>query len=104
MQRLFLKLRTLGTFSINLHTKHANELAKVANLYEEKLANDLEAVEDAFTSKVCIAESIFQRKLDEEKDVSDKHHLKYKQYKDMWQTLKAKWSCLRLRRGVSHVA
>jgi hypothetical protein len=54
-----------------------------------KLAGELERAEDKFTRKVCIAESIFQKKLAEEKDVSDKYYLKYKQYKDMWQTLKA---------------
>jgi len=47
-----------------------------------KLAGELEAVEDAFTRKVCIAESIFQRKLTEEREVSEKYYLKYKQYKD----------------------
>jgi hypothetical protein len=30
--------------------------------------------------KVCIAESIFQKKLAEEKDTSDKYYLKYKHY------------------------
>ena len=54
-----------------------------------KLACELEVAEDAFTRKVCIAEYIFQRKFAEEKDVSDKYYLKYKQYKVMWQTLKA---------------
>jgi len=75
-------------------TKHAKELANVADAYEVKLTGELEVVEDAFTRKVCIVESIFQRKLAEEKDVSDKYYLKYKQYKVMWQTLNAKMELL----------
>jgi len=74
----------------HFYTKHAKELANVACAYEVKLAGELEAVEDVFTRKVCIAESLFQQKLAEEKDVSDKYYLKYKQYKDRCQTSKAK--------------
>ena len=71
-------------------TKHANELATDVDVYELKLVGELEAAKYTFTRKVCIAESIFQRKLVEKKDVTDKYYVKYKQYKDMWQTLKAK--------------
>jgi len=59
-------------------TKHAMELSNDADVYIVKLAGELAIVEDAFTRTVCIVESIFQRKLVEEKDASDKYHLKYK--------------------------
>jgi hypothetical protein len=55
-----------------------------------KLLGELERAEDEFSRKVCIAESIIQKKLAKEKDASDKYYFKYKQYKDRWQTLKAK--------------
>ncbi len=55
-----------------------------------QLAGELERAEDDFKRKVCIAEYIFQKKLAEEKDARDKYYIKYKQYKDRWQTLKAK--------------
>ncbi len=71
--------------------KHAKELANASDAYEVQLDRELERAEDGSTRKVCIAESIFQKKLvEEQKDASDKHYLKYKQYKDMWQTLKVK--------------
>jgi hypothetical protein len=70
--------------------KHAKELANAFDAYEVKLVGELERAEDKFTRKACIAESIFQKMLDEEKNASDKYYLDYTQCKDMWQTLKAK--------------
>jgi hypothetical protein len=79
--------------------KHAKELANASEAYEVQLARELERVEDAFTRKVCIAESVFQNKLAEEKDASDTYYLKYKQYKDKWQTLKVKTELARPPQG-----
>jgi hypothetical protein len=39
--------------------KHAKELANAFDAYEVKLLGGLERAEDEFTTKVCIAESIF---------------------------------------------
>jgi len=57
-------------------TKHLKELANAFDVYEVKLAGELEAVEDVFTRKVCIAESVFQRKLVKEKELSEKYYPK----------------------------
>ena len=83
--------------------KHAKELANAFDAYEVQLASELERAEDEFTRKVCIAESIFQKKLVEEKDVSEKNYLKYKQCKDRWRTLKAKIQLSRQQGGVACV-
>jgi len=68
-------------------TKHASELATYVDVYEVKLASELEVDEEEYTRKVCITESSVQRMLAEEKAVSEKYYLKYKRYKDMYQTL-----------------
>ena len=83
--------------------KHAKELARAFEAYEVQLAGELERAEDEFTRKVCIAESIFQKKLAEERDVSEKNYLKYKQYKDRWRTLKAEMELSRQQGGVACV-
>ena len=91
MRKLLLKIYTLPPFSRNeanyFGIKHAKELANAYDAYEVQLAGELERAEDEFTRKVCIAEYVFQKKLAGEKDASDKYYLKYKQYKDMLQTL-----------------
>ncbi len=62
-------------------TNHATELAN--DVYEVKLAGEFEDGEEEYTRKVCITESIFQRRLAEKKAVSEKYNLKFKQYNDM---------------------
>ena len=79
--------------------KHAKEIANAFEAYEVQLVGELERAEDAFARKVCIAEFVFQKKLAEEKDARDKYYLKYKQYKDRWQTLKVKTELARPPQG-----